>query len=139
METILVKESVPSMRVADMLCNALEGGSNYWYMIEEKTEPTEWTRYGDYNDGKTKYAHLYPFNKGGALIFSVMSEERDEEARKAEEAMRYTLDFKAVEKGLQAMALGYRRHYADFITGNDDATTADVFLQCCLFGEAIYG
>jgi hypothetical protein len=37
------------------------------------------------------------------------------------------------------MAREYGRHFSDMIAENDDATTADVFLQCCLFGELVYG
>jgi hypothetical protein len=31
------------------------------------------------------------------------------------------------------------RHFADVLNENDDAGTGDVFLQCCLFGEIIFG
>jgi hypothetical protein len=37
------------------------------------------------------------------------------------------------------MAQAYTRHFADFINQNDDAITGDVFLQCCLLGEVLYG
>jgi len=33
----------------------------------------------------------------------------------------------------------YPSHYGDAISENDDAGTGDVYLQCCLFGEVIYG
>jgi hypothetical protein len=33
----------------------------------------------------------------------------------------------------------YPRHYADFKDGDEDASTGDVFLQCCIFGEVVYG
>ena len=49
------------------------------------------------------------------------------------------LDLNAIKKGLQIMAEKYPRHMGDFLNENDDADTGDVFLQCCLFGEAIYG
>jgi len=37
------------------------------------------------------------------------------------------------------MASEAPRHFADFIAENDDAETADVFLQCCLFGRIVFG
>lgn len=37
------------------------------------------------------------------------------------------------------MPVKYPRHWADVLAENDDATTGDVFLQCCLFGECIFG
>jgi len=49
------------------------------------------------------------------------------------------LDLDAIKKGLQIIAEKYPRHMGDFLNENDDADTGDVFLQCCLFGDAIYG
>jgi len=37
------------------------------------------------------------------------------------------------------MAKKEPRHFADFLKEDYDETTGDVFLQCCLFGEVIYG
>jgi hypothetical protein len=36
------------------------------------------------------------------------------------------------------LATKYPRHFADLVNENTDAITADVLLQCCLFGELIY-
>jgi hypothetical protein len=44
-----------------------------------------------------------------------------------------------VTKGLEIMATKYARHFADLVSENDDADTHDVFLQCALFGEVVYG
>jgi len=37
------------------------------------------------------------------------------------------------------MAEKYPRHFHNFLEENDDAETGDVFIQCCLFGEIVYG
>ena len=37
------------------------------------------------------------------------------------------------------MAKKFPKCFADFLTENDDAETADVLLQCALFGEVRYG
>lgn len=50
-----------------------------------------------------------------------------------------TLDLDAIGN---AMFLFYEkepRHFADWIAGRDDATTGDVFIQLCVFGEVVYG
>ena len=44
-----------------------------------------------------------------------------------------------MKKGLDLMAGEHQRHWQDFINENDDADTADVFMQLCLFGEIVYG
>lgn len=132
----------------NLLCNALEGGSNYWYMIQDKKEPREWTFYGSgsFNaEEKTKYLHLYPFNRGGALMID------DERADDPELKSPVCLNFERIEWGVQKWAedsqkpdedktrTAHPRHWSDMITGNDDADTADIFLQYCIFGKVIYG
>lgn len=42
-------------------------------------------------------------------------------------------------KGLQLMAKDQPQHFADILTGNADADTADVFVQLLVFGEIVYG
>jgi hypothetical protein len=51
----------------------------------------------------------------------------------------WTLNLRSIKKGLEVFASKYPRHFADFVSENDDASTGDVFLQCCLFGELVFG
>jgi len=51
----------------------------------------------------------------------------------------HVLNLTKIKKGLTVMAKKERKHFADFLNGDYDQTTGDVFLQCCLFGEVIYG
>ena len=41
--------------------------------------------------------------------------------------------------GLAIMAEKYPRHFADLLNENDDADTHDVFMQCVVLGEVVYG
>lgn len=52
---------------------------------------------------------------------------------------RYTLTLPKLKRGLKVMALDFPKHFLDILTENDDSDTADVLLQCSLFGEVIYG
>jgi len=61
---------------------------------------------------------------------------KDFEADKAE---TYQLSMEKVVEGLKVCAKKYPRHFGDFIDENGDATTADVIVQCALFGEIVYG
>jgi hypothetical protein len=115
-------------RISDLLCSAFEGGSNYWYVINEFVKPKDLTFRTDKDQ---VFRHLdYPLNEGGALILGDMEDEDSEDKR---------LDLEAIQRGLKIMSEKYPRHMMDFINDNEDADTGDVFLQCCLFGEAIYG
>jgi len=154
-----VEMEMPDERIQDLLCNALEGGSNYWYWIEKLHYPNKCPKcgrilispicYGRDNIGadnpshdgvkaipQTKedlgieFAHLeLPF-KGGYIEFSDLEDE---------EAEHKNLTIEAIQRGVKIMAEKYPRHFGDWIAENDDATTGDVFLQCCLFGEVVYG
>lgn len=44
-----------------------------------------------------------------------------------------------IKKGLRIFAKEHPSHFSDFLRENYDMTTGDMFLQCCLFGEVIYG
>ena len=131
---IKITHKISLDRVADLLCNALEGGSNYWYMIEKCKAPT-FTWWGAHNDAKVKYSHLYPFQKGGSLT---ISDEVAHDNLKADKRVK-RLTLSSLRRGLKLMAISHADHFADFMAEEDDGNTADVFLQLALFGEVIYG
>jgi hypothetical protein len=125
-----VKTSIPESRIADLLCCGFEGGVGYWCCITGYTEPeTPRSAWGD----DTIFRHVdYPLC-GGAVLCEVVEDETGEEVE------TLTLDGDAVQRGLQTMAEKYPRHWGDFIRENEDAITGDVFIQCCLLGEVVYG
>lgn len=132
-----VPVEVTEERVRHLLCSAFEGGSNYWYMIEGYKyapglkEKDFTSKKGKHHDGDWGRPYTVPFVPGCAIIISDMEGDDSEK--------RYELDRAALERGLKVMAEKYAHHWADFVKENDDAITADVFLQCCLFGDCIYG
>jgi hypothetical protein len=131
MQKITLNLDIKLQDVSDLLCSALEGGSNYWYMLEEKIEPKKWEYDSDIQPAKgNHWTEDYPLNEGGALIISDQEDETHGNRR---------LDLPAIKKGLQIMATKFPGHFSDILNENADATTGDVFLQCCLFGDVIYG
>lgn len=128
--SVNVKHEISLERISSLLCSAFEGGSNYWYQIDKFIKPKNLSFRTDEDQ---IFRHLdYPLNEGGALIISDIEGDLNEPPWKR-------LDLDAIKKGLQIMAEKYPRHMGDFLNDNDDADTGDVFLQCCLFGDAIYG
>ena len=125
---------VDDQKIQDQLCSAFEGGSNYWYFIEESINPTE-----------TRYLSDVP-TAGGFLVITAMergpySLDLDEGLLDLDKCamLPAVLDRKACERGLQVMAVSYPKHFADVVNEDGDATTGDVFLQCALYGEVIFG
>lgn len=52
---------------------------------------------------------------------------------------KHVLNQKKVERGLELFVKTAPSHYRDWQAENDDAFTADVFLQLCLFEDVVYG
>lgn len=121
----MVKVKVNNQRLEDLLCCALEGGSNYWYTITHYNYPPGETS----ETSSLEYPHLeLPF-KGGSVIIEDQFDDFPEKE----------LDMDAIEQGIQLLERLYPGLFADFIKENEDATTGDIFLQLCLYGEVIYG
>lgn len=128
---LTVTHEVPLSRIADLICCAVEGGVNrYWMRIERTRKPRKPVAYVSPQDGKI-YPHIdYALCKGGAITF-----------RDTEDATRplMVLDLDAIKRGLALMPKLTPRHWADFLSENEDASTGDVFVQLCLLGEIVYG
>ncbi len=106
-------------RVECLLISAFEGGSNYWIKRVR-------CRVGQGD------VYEAAFDRG--LYVKVLPEGGDPNGNK-----EFFLGPTSMQSGMQVMADKFQHHMADFINENDDATTADVWLQCCLFGDVIYG
>jgi len=130
-ESTSVNVRVPLRRIADLLSCGFEGGVGYWCQIVGYTEPAKpRSIWGD----DQVFRHIdYPLCKGGAVLCQVVEDETGEEVE------TLTLDRAAVDRGLRIMAEKYPRHWADFRKENEDAITGDVFIQCALLGEVVYG
>ena len=118
--TVTFPMAVSVERISDLLCNAIEGGSGYWADFMDRHGATL---------EQAPYRQDVPFVEGGWLEVG----ELEGECRSCR------VDLDAIKKGLRAMAERYPEHFANFLNQTDDAETGDVFLQCCCFGEVIYG
>lgn len=135
--TFNVDLTIDMKTIRGLLCNAFEGGSNYWYEI------TRWElgaghSFDDFKEGgkqqpKDNYWHwsqLIPTTPDCAILIT---------DREDDSAPEYRLDMDAIERGLQVMADNFPNAFAEILTENDDSETGDILLQCCLFEDVIYG
>lgn len=114
----------------DLLCCAFEGGSNYWYRIDEFSYPAGMSR------KDVEFPHLaVPFLKGGSLLISTGGDHQNPNRKDG----KWTLNHAALVKGWKLMHDEAPQHYGNAISENSDAETGDVYLQLCLFGEVIFG
>jgi hypothetical protein len=118
-----------------------------------KVASLPWTDAGDraaHDDNGVRCDYFAPLVPGGRIEFRENDDDReDEDDEEDPETGEVTkagavygtprvFDLASVERGLAIMARDYPRHFADIAT-DADATTADVFVQCCVLGEVVYG
>lgn len=124
-----VTQTISREIVLGILVTGIEQGISYWAKIEKYQYCSEYDVIAK-DDEKWNYDHLTcSINGGGRLYLRVLDE--DDKI--------VFIDREGVERGLQVMADKYPDHWADLISEKDDAITGDVFIQCVVFGEAIYG
>ena len=131
MKTFTVTHPIAPEVLSDVLCSALEGGSNYWCDQVGRVEPRRWEFKSEPHPEPGKHwMPDYPLNPGGALLLNDLEDEERNPLR---------LDEEAVSRGLAVLSEKYPHHVADMLSENTDADTGDALLQCCLFGDIIYG
>jgi len=131
MDAVIVTTSVkiPEDRIEDLLCGAFEGGSTYWAVCDISPQ---YKRKFD-----VEYSYQIPLKGGEIDIYDV--DEPDQ--------LLGVINEQNLKTGLKLMANGRDkndreiplRHFQDFINKNDDAITADVFLQLVVLGELVFG
>jgi len=123
-ETINVTIPIKLYDIECLLIEAFEQSSTYW--IHSIKKPA---------NGKTAVENVM---SGGSVTIYVLDESN---GRKMElnGKTEFTLNPKAIEAGITVMAEKWPRHLADILIENPDATTSDVFLQCALFQDIIFG
>jgi hypothetical protein len=116
---------VSRQQVAGALWRAF-GSQITWFRVVEVIEPPT-LRFRSIEHLTLRMVD-YPLNEGGSI--GIVSTEPSSDV--------FRLDLKSIRRGLEDLATKYPRHFADLVNEDTDAITADVLLQCCLFGELIY-
>ena len=124
-----ITTTFPTARIADLLVCAREGGSGYWcaawehHFPETPTEP----------DPAVVEAvcgldcYLAPFVGGWISV-------------REDDGTEHRLDAAGFQRALAILSEKYPRHLHDALDdGRFDATTGDVFIQCAIFGDIVYG
>jgi len=107
--------NVSDERISDLIISALEGGSNYWCLVECKP-------------GMAVNDCLETLKSDTSVFISNVFGDSESGSFNKE----------TIAKGLKLVAEKYPTRFAEIISENDNVDTADVFLQCCVFGDVIY-
>lgn len=122
-------EHLTNYQMAVQLITAFEGGSNYWLHITTLQYPDSGELAKPLGDEYTPDYIALPFTDGGAVIIADFEDK----------SVTYRVDKESLERGTNTMRDKYPEHYLDILNETADAETADVFLQCCVLGEIVFG
>lgn len=128
---VTIRLPVKIEALVNEVISAVEGGSGYWLREMETTgSPTK----------KSKPAYESPaysdqqfWMDGGTMTV------RYDNPEDGPDMVQKVIDLRRLQTGATIMAEKYPQHFADILNENSDATTADVFIQCVLLGEIVYG
>ena len=128
---IAFTQEIPAQRIADLVVSAVEGNhmTRSWCTAFHLKRPG----HGDLTD-KVWYADPALYERDD---FQILVQEDANDDGKGD--TDHLIGPAELCKGFQLMATKYPAHFADFISENEDAVTADVFLQCVALGELVYG
>ena len=114
--------------VRDLVVTAFEGGINYW------------ARKGELRDASNNRLTDVQFCDQSDFPTTGQVNIWPDEPISNDAPESYSLGEAEITKGLQVMSQKYQNHFANLLTeGGWDAETADVFIQCCCFGELVFG
>lgn len=119
---------ITNERRQDMLIGAIEGGSNYWYYIDEANSEKALS-YGRIDDAFVE-AMWKAILAGETIVINDVEDFREKLGE---------INMESIEKGEKLMAREQPYHYGDIWAESDDAITADVWFQYCVLGELVYG
>lgn len=119
--TDMVTSKVSHSDLECLFITAVEGGSNYWFEVAEGCMPKSESLSDLYEVClECPEFQVDVFERNTFDLLGIINLER-------------------LIKGLDIMMRDYPRHYADVIEDNADAETADVYFQCVVMGEVVFG
>lgn len=125
----MIQINITDEQRENLLCSAIEGGSNYWYYLGQDA-CTIVEKYGD--SSQTPFVTLmWKAIKAGESIPI-----RDTEDHKT---ILGTINIKSIDEGEQIMSDKYPHILADILSDNDDAGTGDIWFQLAVMKEVVYG
>ena len=113
----------------EIIVTALEGGSNYWYMLGDRKGIPKRDDMPDKAMSQRMAYGLWHNKDSGIAIWDL--EEEDE--------LLGTLTYDSVREGMQIACKDYMVRLIEMITEDYDAWTADTLFQVLVMGEVTFG
>lgn len=130
-----VELNIDDKRLHDVFCNAMYATRDFLVVQEEWDKIDEHWNSPLNKDVREAHPDPYIERKMWAYIEAGKSIAFYDEYQE----QFCELSWHRVAEGTAKMAKDYDWHFMNIITEDDDAITADVWLQCVLLGEVVYG
>ena len=132
-----VTMNLPDKRLFHLLCGAMY--SEWNFLIADSS----WTAinhfwYSDANEENRK-SNPSPCYEDKIWTYVKASDGHIVKFVDKEDGSESFMTWTRIQNGTNTMAEKYDWHFMDVIMENDDAVTADVWLQCVLLDEVVYG
>lgn len=124
--------NITGQRIADLVCCAIEGGSNYWCKGIYLVTPNQDTL-------SDSIWYCSPELWDGDFTISILEDTEQEDDNGDLIYKDHIVNQESFQKAFDLMAEKYPWHLANFMNENEDAETGDVFLQLATFGDIVYG
>lgn len=121
--------NITKEQIADQLCTALEGGSNYWYMLGD-VDTTHFVKGDTYVDNLMRSFiadKYYELN-----VYDIESDEDDP-------ILLGKVTYISIGNAFTTMGFRYPKQLSNIISGDYDADDADVWFQLATMGEVVFG
>ena len=118
-------------RIETLFVSALEGGSNYWYWLNDDSISSVRNIVSRDEDPCYSTA-IWTAIKRGAHIPIYDAEDYNADPLG-------TVTQESVKSALEDMARDYTDHFNDLISESDDATTGDIFFQLATMNDVHFG
>lgn len=115
---------------SNLLCSAIEGGSNYWYFLGRDAEKV--IDSVKPSDGETPLV---------TRMWAAIEAGKEIPVRDIENVNTILgkISLLSIHEGEQLMLDKHPSHFADILDENDDATTGDVWFQYAVLKDLVYG
>jgi hypothetical protein len=128
-EQMPLSPNVPAQKIRDQFTGSFSGGSNYWLQAAKLMKAD------NVPSGRPWYSCPEVFEGAFAIELGFDNPNEYEGMGNG----RKTITDADVPKAFEVMRRDHPKAFAAMMNGTGDADTADVFLQCCLFGKVVYG
>lgn len=118
------------------MIDAIEGGSNYWYLFGRDSDRIIRKYIGVRKDF---HGELFYSTFSEAIMTAIVEGETIPIYDIETSEMLGKLCLSSIEEGEKKMYAEQPHHFGNILVENNDAETADVWFQYCVMGEIVFG